>query len=194
MFSSRRNKGDVYQATQSDRGITMLNSGSKQTGDQMNTILGKDTTFTGTVEVKGGLRIDGVVKGKIISSDEVTIGATGMVEAQIEANSVVVAGRLLGDIVASDRIELQANSDVEGDLRSKSLVIEQGAVFCGGCQMKEGQRTSSRSSSHSTTSATSKSSSAKTENDDRADDEKTKEAVSSFGLPFSGKNKEKAKV
>lgn len=194
MFSSRRNKGDVEQTTQSDRGITMLNSGSKQTGDQMNTILGKDTTFTGTVEVKGGLRIDGVVKGKIISSDEVTIGSTGMVEAQIEANSVVVAGRLLGDIVASDRIELQANSDVEGDLRSKSLVIEQGAVFCGGCQMKEGQRSKSRSGAHTIPPATTKSDSSGAVEDSIDDDEKTKEAVSSFGLPFSGKNKEKAKV
>ncbi len=193
MFSAKRKKDDVGQAAQSDRGITMLNSGSKQTGDQMNTILGKDTTFTGTVEVKGGLRIDGVVKGKIISSDEVTIGSTGMVEAQIEANSVVVAGRLLGDIVASDRIELQANSDVEGDLRSKSLVIEQGAVFCGGCQMKEGQRTTNRTSA-SSSSATTKSSSTDMAEDGLDDDEKTKEAVSSFGLPFSGKNKEKAKA
>ncbi|MBN4076311.1 polymer-forming cytoskeletal protein [Gemmatimonas aurantiaca] len=103
----------------------------------MNTILGQDTTFTGTIEVKGGLRIDGVVKGKIVSSDEVTVGSTGQVEAEIQARSVVVAGRLVGDIVASEKIELQANSDVEGDLRSKSLVIEQGAIFCGGCHMKD---------------------------------------------------------
>ncbi len=163
----------------------MLSSGSKQSGDQMNTILGKDTTFTGTVEVKGGLRIDGVVKGKIISSDEVTIGSTGVVEAEIEANSVVIAGRLLGNIVASERIELQANCDVEGDLRSKSLVIEQGAVCCGGCQMKEGSRPSSSSSSSKPSMAISM--------DDSSDDN-DKEAVSSFGLPFSGKSKEKMKA
>ncbi len=194
IFSSRRNKDETRKngasnSAQADRRNSMLNSGSKQTGDQMNTILGKDTTFTGTVEVKGGLRIDGVVKGKIISSDEVTIGSTGMVEAEIEANSVVVAGKLLGNIVASERIELQANSDVEGDLRSKSLVIEQGAVFCGGCQMKEGHRAGSSQSSSSSSKRP-----MAIEMDEDSDDEKTKEAVSSFGLPFSGKSKDKVKV
>jgi len=209
IFSSRRNKDDAgnnytekngakkngaRNSAQADRRNSMLNSGSKQTGDQMNTILGKDTTFTGTVEVKGGLRIDGVVKGKIISSDEVTIGSTGMVEAEIEANSVVVAGKLLGNIVASERIELQANSDVEGDLRSKSLVIEQGAIFCGGCQMKEGHHTGSSQAGSSQTASSGSKRPMAIEMDDDADDEKTKEAVSSFGLPFSGKSKNKVKV
>ncbi|MBN4056759.1 polymer-forming cytoskeletal protein [bacterium AH-315-J21] len=197
IFSSKRNKGDsdkddASKTAKADRRPTMLSSGSKQAGDQMNTILGKDTTFTGTVEVKGGLRIDGVVKGKIISSDEVTIGATGVVEAEIEANAVIVAGRLLGNIVASDKIELQANCDVEGDLRSKSLIIEQGAIFCGGCQMKEGSRPNSSSSSPSSSSS-SKASMA-ISMDDSSDDDGDKKAVSSFGLPFSSKSKEKMKA
>ena len=162
----------------------MFNETSKQTGDQMNTILGNETTFTGTLEVRGGLRVDGVVKGKIISSDEVTIGSTGMVEAEIEANSVVVAGKLTGNIVASDRIELQANCDVEGDLRSKSLVIEQGAVFCGGCNMKEGKTDVSFITP-------------KTKNGSRVEEtsEAEKKESSSFGLSFKGsKDREKVKA
>lgn len=163
----------------------MFNETTKQTGDQMNTILGNDTTFTGTLEVRGGLRVDGVVKGKIISSDEVTIGSTGIVEAEIEANSVVVAGKLVGNINAAERIELQANCDVEGDLRSKSLVIEQGAVFCGGCNMKEGKSGSVDIIP------------SKAKNGSRSEDstESDKKESSSFGLPFKGsKDREKVKV
>jgi cytoskeletal protein CcmA (bactofilin family) len=103
----------------------------------MNTILGKDTVITGTVDVKGAIRVDGTVKGKIISSDCVTVGATGLVEAEIEANSAVVAGRMVGNVVASEKIELQAKCEMEGDLKTKSLVIEQGAIFCGACNMKD---------------------------------------------------------
>ncbi len=103
----------------------------------MNSIVGKDTVITGTVDVKGALRVDGSVKGKIICSDCVTIGATGVVEAEIESNSVVVAGRLNGNIVAQEKIELQAKCEMEGDLKTKSLVIEQGAIFCGACNMKD---------------------------------------------------------
>ncbi len=163
----------------------MFNETTKQTGDQMNTILGNDTTFTGTLEVRGALRVDGVVKGKIISSDEVTIGSTGMVEAEIEANSVVVAGKLLGNINAAERIELQANCDVEGDLRSKSLVIEQGAVFCGGCNMKEGK------TGVDTIPPKAKNGS---RSEDMTEADKKKDS-SSFGLPFKGsKDREKVKV
>ncbi|MDH4155853.1 MAG: polymer-forming cytoskeletal protein [candidate division Zixibacteria bacterium] len=103
----------------------------------MNTIIGKDTIITGTLDVKGALRVDGTVKGKVICSDCVTIGATGLVEAEIEADTAIVAGRMVGNINAVEKIELQAKCEMEGDLKTKSLVIEQGAVFCGACNMKD---------------------------------------------------------
>ena len=104
----------------------------------MNTIIGKDTVITGTLDVKGALRIDGSVKGKIICSDCVTVGATGMVEAEIEANTAIIAGHVMGNVQTTEKIELQAKCEMDGDLKTKSLVIEQGAVFCGACNMKGG--------------------------------------------------------
>ncbi len=103
----------------------------------MNTIIGKDTTITGTVDVKGALRIDGTVKGKVICSDCVTIGSSGVVEAEIESKTAIIAGRLLGNINGSEKVELQKDCEMDGDLRTKSLVIEEGAVFCGACNMKD---------------------------------------------------------
>lgn len=105
----------------------------------MNTLIGKDTVFTGTLDIKGAIRIDGTVKGKVICSDTVTVGAGGFVEAEIEAVTAVVAGKIVGNLVASERVELQAKSDVEGDIKTKSLVVEQGAIFCGSCRMKDGK-------------------------------------------------------
>lgn len=110
---------------------------NNETGGLMNTIIGKDTVFNGTLDVKGELRVDGTVKGKILCSDCVTVGATGVVEAEIEANSAIIAGRMSGNVVTTEKIELQAKCEMEGDLKTKSLIIEQGAVFCGACNMKE---------------------------------------------------------
>ena len=112
---------------------------SKNEGGVMNTIIGKDTVFTGTLEVKGAVRVDGQVKGKIICSDVVTVGSGGYVEADVESGSAVIAGRVVGNLVATEKIELQAKSDIEGDIKTKSLVVEQGAIFCGSCHMKEGK-------------------------------------------------------
>jgi len=102
----------------------------------MNTIIGKDTVFTGTLDVKGAVRVDGTVKGKIICSDTLTVGSGGLVEADVESQCAVIAGRIMGNVNASERLELQAKCDIEGDIQTKSLIVEQGAIFCGSCQMK----------------------------------------------------------
>jgi cytoskeletal protein CcmA (bactofilin family) len=114
-----------------------LNNNINEVDRHMNTIIGKDTIITGTLDIKGALRVDGTVKGKIICSDCVTVGATGHVEADIEAGTAVVAGHMVGNVHASEKVELQAKCEMDGDLKTKSLVIEQGAIFCGACNMKD---------------------------------------------------------
>lgn len=103
----------------------------------MNTIIGKDTTISGTMEVSGTLRVDGVVKGDVIVSDTVAVGPTGSVEANVQTKNAVISGAVKGNIHASERIELQAKANITGDLITKSLVIEQGAIFHGNCNMKQ---------------------------------------------------------
>ena len=114
----------------------MKKTNSSEVDRHMNTIIGKDTVISGELNIKGALRVDGTVKGKIVCSDCVTLGATGLVEADIEANTAIVAGRMVGNIQTAEKIELQAKCEMEGDIKTKSLVIEQGAVFCGACNMK----------------------------------------------------------
>lgn len=103
--------------------------------ENLTTVIGKDCTFTGTVEVKGALRVDGRVKGKIISDETVQVGATGEVEADIQAKIVTVAGSVTGNVVTTEKFELQARGKVIGDVKTKGIVIEQGAIFHGSCQM-----------------------------------------------------------
>lgn len=103
----------------------------------MNTLIGKDSVITGTIDVKGPLRIDGKVKGQINSTDTVTVGAGGELEAELNCKVATIAGRVSGNIIASEKVELQAKAEITGDLKTKSLVIEQGAIFCGSCNMKE---------------------------------------------------------
>jgi cytoskeletal protein CcmA (bactofilin family) len=104
--------------------------------ENLSTIIGKDSTFTGDMEVKGTLRIDGRVKGRIVCDETVSIGATGEAEAEIDAKMVIVAGTVVGNIRTSEKIEMQAKAKVLGDVSTKNIVIEQGAIFHGSCQMK----------------------------------------------------------
>jgi cytoskeletal protein CcmA (bactofilin family) len=106
-------------------------------GDKLNTVIGKDSVFTGKLEVVGTLRIDGRVHGEINVSDTISIGGTGEVEASVKTKNAVISGTVRGDIHATDKTELQAKSVIYGDIVTKSLAIEQGAVFQGHCNMGE---------------------------------------------------------
>lgn len=103
----------------------------------MNTIIGKGTLLEGKVEVNGGIRIDGEVKGKLTCTDTVSVGGDGVVEADLEAKHAIIGGKVKGNIFASEKLELQATSVVIGELTAKSLVVEEGALFHGKCNMRE---------------------------------------------------------
>ena len=102
----------------------------------MNTIIGKDSKIEGILEVEGGLRVDGTVKGKISATDMLSVGDSGVIEAEVNVKTAVIGGKVIGNILAQERIELQAKAVVEGDIHTKNLIVVEGAVFHGSCDMK----------------------------------------------------------
>jgi cytoskeletal protein CcmA (bactofilin family) len=116
--------------------LISANRGDITMAENLSTIIAKDSVFTGDMEVKGTLRVDGRIKGRILCDETVSIGATGEVEAEIDAKIVIVAGTVVGNIRTSEKIEMQAKAKVMGDVSTKNIVIEQGAIFHGSCQMK----------------------------------------------------------
>ena len=92
-------------------------------------------TMEGTLQVKGTFRIDGNVKGNIISEQTVILGEGAKVEGQIEGNQVVIAGRFDGVIFAKGRVEIQAKGVVTGEVHSPCMVIDPGGIFDGRCHM-----------------------------------------------------------
>jgi cytoskeletal protein CcmA (bactofilin family) len=111
-------------------------NGNKTDG-KLGTIIGKGTNVEGTVNIEGATRIDGTITGKLVADDAVTVGATGVVKAEIRARSIVVGGRVEGNLIASEKIELQAKCELIGDITAKSLLVEHGAIFHGNSKMKE---------------------------------------------------------
>jgi cytoskeletal protein CcmA (bactofilin family) len=106
----------------------------------ISTILGNDCKFTGDVEAKGTIRIDGEFDGKIISTDSVIVGNSGIVKGELHASHAMVSGTVEGNIFAKKKVELQSGSRLIGDVESMSLVIEDGVFFEGKSKMrKEGE-------------------------------------------------------
>jgi cytoskeletal protein CcmA (bactofilin family) len=104
----------------------------------MSGFLGGNTVLTGDAEFKGMLRIDGRFSGRIVSEKgTLIVSAGGRVDADIRVGTARVNGTVNGDITATERIELGRSARVVGDIRTPALVIEQGAVFEGGCRMTQ---------------------------------------------------------
>ncbi len=103
--------------------------------NRVNTIVGKGTVFDGTLHtLNETVRIEGLVKGKIISEGVLIIGNGGNVEGRIEGNVVCVGGTVRGEIFAN-RIEANPTGVIIGDLHTRSLIVDDKASFEGRCQM-----------------------------------------------------------
>ncbi len=96
----------------------------------------KDTEIAGDIRFKDSFRIDGKFKGKILSGTSLIIGETGDVEADIEAGSISINGKVKGSLNAKDRIEIFSQGRVIGKMVAPKLIIEEGAFFQGSCQME----------------------------------------------------------
>lgn len=96
----------------------------------------RDTEIIGDVKFKENFRIDGVVKGKLISGNGLIVGESGEIEADIDVVTIAVNGRVKGAIKAKERIEIFSKGRVIGSVSASKLVIEEGAFFQGSCQME----------------------------------------------------------
>lgn len=99
------------------------------------TIIGPDTKIKGEMFFEKSARILGSFEGKITAQGEVQIGAGALCNAAVEADRVIVDGRVHGPITARDRLTLTANAQVQGDLTAGTLVVAEGASFVGHCHV-----------------------------------------------------------
>jgi len=114
--------------------------GSKRntaSSEEVETIIGKDTQFKGTINAKGSVRIDGAVEGEVVTSSTAVVGQTGNVSAQIKAANATVAGTVQGNMEIAERLELLSTAKLYGDIKVGALIIGEGAVFKGACEMTQ---------------------------------------------------------
>jgi cytoskeletal protein CcmA (bactofilin family) len=97
--------------------------------------LGEDTVFSGTLSFNGVVRIDGKMDGEVNTDDTLIVGENGVLEADINAGTVICRGKIKGTIKASKRIEIHTNSEVVGNISAPALLVENGAIFDGNCDM-----------------------------------------------------------
>lgn len=103
----------------------------------LDTFIGANTVFEGCIHSERSLCVDGSVRGRIEAKGEVVVGREGKVEADIQADSVVVGGQIVGNVTAHRRLEITSTGRVTGDIEAHSMSIAEGGVLDGFCKMLE---------------------------------------------------------
>ena len=101
----------------------------------LDTLIGAQTTFEGSIYSERSVCVEGSVHGRIEAKGEVVVGREGRVEADIQAESVVVGGRIIGNITARSRLEITATGRVVGDIEAATITVAEGGMVDGMCKM-----------------------------------------------------------
>lgn len=101
----------------------------------LNTIIGKGSSFDGKLKVQSTLRVDGKIKGNITTSDSLYVGKDGDINGDVSVKNAIIGGKFKGKLHASGKVVLENNSVFSGELKTTKLVIDEGAVFEGNCSM-----------------------------------------------------------
>jgi cytoskeletal protein CcmA (bactofilin family) len=98
--------------------------------------VGHGTVLSGETSFQAMLRVDGHLVGSVSSdSGTLVVGANGQVDANVVVAAAMINGNVNGDIVASEKIQLGRTARVIGNIQTPRLILEDGAVFEGGCTM-----------------------------------------------------------
>lgn len=101
----------------------------------LNGFMDEGTELQGELRFRDTFRVDGRLKGRIVSDHTLIVGESAHVDAEIDCGVVSIRGTVSGRVQGRQRIELLAGSRVLANLVSPCLVIEEGAFFQGQCDM-----------------------------------------------------------
>lgn len=108
-----------------------------ETEVQNNTIniIGAGTVITGDIQCEGDIRVDGTLKGNLITKGKAVVGPTGFIHGEVNCRNADVSGRTEGKFTVTELLALKATAKIKGEIITSKLSIEPNAVFTGTCNM-----------------------------------------------------------
>ena len=107
----------------------------KAAGGAIESLIGVGTVIEGDLRFKGGLRIDGQVKGSVRAEEgapsTLVLSETACVDGPVRATHLVVNGTIRGPVHADEMLELQPKAQVSGEIRYRAIEMHHGAVLEG---------------------------------------------------------------
>lgn len=103
---------------------------------RIDSLIGAGTKVVGDVAFEGGLRVDGEIKGNVVSASNeqhssLVVSEHARIEGEINVSHLVINGTVIGPVFSSELLELQSHARVTGDVQYNTIEIHLGAVVQG---------------------------------------------------------------
>jgi cytoskeletal protein CcmA (bactofilin family) len=105
------------------------------TESEVSAVLDKGSRFEGKLSFEGVVQIGGEFKGEIFTKDTLIITQSAIVEAEVEAETIILSGRVEGNLFARRKVIMHPPAVFKGTVTSPSLRIDEGVVFEGASYM-----------------------------------------------------------
>jgi len=101
------------------------------------TIVAASMRIEGELKSSGNIKIDGIVTGKVHTSQDLVVGPSAQIDADLIAVNAIIAGVVKGNVTVKGSLVLLETAKVIGNISCGSLGIQEGAYFSGACRMQE---------------------------------------------------------
>jgi cytoskeletal protein CcmA (bactofilin family) len=101
---------------------------------KMDTVLGANCRFSGTLQSDGGVRVDGIFEGNLHTTGNVIVSESATIVAEIAAYNVTISGMVKGNITAN-KVEITETGKLWGDLNVNAILLHEGAYLEGQTNM-----------------------------------------------------------
>jgi cytoskeletal protein CcmA (bactofilin family) len=105
--------------------------------EDFDTILSSDIDFTGTLYFEKPFLIRGKVSGEISATNLLVVDEAAVVDANINASTVVIRGSVTGNVTVSERVEISTTGKLTGNVVAPEIYMEVGCIFNGLCAMTD---------------------------------------------------------
>ncbi len=99
-------------------------------------VIGRNIAVRGTVVGEEDLLVEGRIEGGVSLAGHLTVATEGVVEANVEVDSVEVHGEVVGDIAATRSVTIERGARVAGNVRAPRVIVHDGAHFDGAVEMQ----------------------------------------------------------
>ena len=107
-------------------------------------MIGPSIVIKGTVSGDEDLLVQGKVEGSIeLKDNEVSVGQSGRVTADVSAKTVRIDGEVTGDIDGGEKVVISKSGRVRGNIVAPRVTLEDGAIFKGSIDMDPGDTAAS---------------------------------------------------